>query len=156
MMIESESDSAEGDSKNPFVEEELPDAPTPMEFEEFEGSFEENEYVKVVEGCRIPLPENKGNMCFATTTMHCLFQLKPFQHLIEEKRNNPEEPSPGLSKEELNELQKQSQICHLVHEISHDPKNHLTDIIEKMGQMRVGEQADAEEFLQLAEESAQI
>ena len=148
LMIESESDSADGDFGSPSVEEELPDAPTPMELEEFEESFVETEYVKVVEGSRIPLPENKGNMCYATSTMHCLFQLKPFQHLIEEKRNT-DEPPPGLSQEELVELQKQSQICQLVHEISHDPKNHLTDIIEKMGEMKVGEQADAEEFLQL-------
>ena len=112
-----------------------------LEVEEVAESFEENECIKVVEGCRIPLPENHGNMCFATTTVHCLLQLKPFCDVIMANATNYEKWTGE-------EGERGRELCNLVLEAQKSPQKFLTNIIEQCG-MELGRQEDAEEFLQL-------
>ena len=112
-------------------------SPTPMDIEE----FSENEHVREVEGKRIPLPENQGNMCFATTTVHCLLQLKPFCDVIMANATNYEKWTGE-------EGERGRELCNLVLEAQKSPQKFLTNIIEQCG-MELGRQEDAEEFLQL-------
>ena len=76
--------------------------------------------------------QNHGNMCFATTSLHCLLQLKSFCNVV---------------KSNASKTDKVGEICQLILSAQQDPRNHLTDIIVKIG-MQFGPQADAEEFLQ--------
>ena len=118
---------------------------SPMEVAGSEGSVtENNDYVKIVEGCRIPLPENKGNMCFATTSMHCLLQLKPFCDVIESNASKEGEL-------ETKDEETKRRISKKLLEAQKDPQNNaLSDIVKKeLKMMKDGEQEDAEEFLQL-------
>ena len=90
-------------------------------------------WIRDFEGNKIPLFENKWNICYATTMLHCLMQLESFHDVIEANKTRSG---------------KVGEICQIVLRASHDPRNHLTDIIEKCG-MTIGSQADPEEFLQL-------
>ena len=76
--------------------------------------------------------QNHGNMCFATTSLHCLLQLKSFCNVVKSNASKTNEVG---------------EICQLILSAQQDPRNHLTDIIVKIG-MQFGPQADAEEFLQ--------
>ena len=81
----------------------------------------------------IVLPENKGNSCFATTSMHCLLLSKPFRRLLEENRQ----------KQDL-----AGEICRLVLGVVKEPQGqYLNDILKKLF-FQENEQADCEEFLQ--------
>ena len=81
----------------------------------------------------IVLPENKGNSCFATTSMHCLLLSKPFRRLLEENRQRQD-----LAGE----------ICRLVLGVVTEPQGqYLNDILKKLF-FQENEQADCEEFLQ--------
>ena len=81
-----------------------------------------------------PLFKNLGNMCFATTSLHLLLQADSFQDHLEENKK-----VPG----------KVGYMCRLVLQAKEDPAGtHLEKIIEECG-LRLGEQCDADEFLQL-------
>ena len=81
-----------------------------------------------------PLFHNLGNMCFATTSLHLLLQADSFQDHLEENKK-----VPG----------KVGYMCRLVLQAKEDPAGtHLEKIIEECG-LRLGEQCDADEFLQL-------
>ena len=87
--------------------------------------------------------ENHHNMCFATTSLHCLLQLKPFRDAIMTNATN------ATKSGEVGE------ICQLVLEAQKDPRNFLTDIIQKCN-LQVGKQSDAEEFLQLLLQKTEV
>ena len=82
------------------------------------GSSVDVSWIRELEGIKIPLFENKGNICYGTTILHCLMQLKPFHDVIEANKT---------------QSGKVGEICQTVLRASHDPRNHLTDIIEKCG-----------------------
>ena len=93
----------------------------------------DDSWIRELEGIKIPLFENKGNICYGTTILHCLMQFKLFHEVIEANKT---------------QSGKVGEICQIVLRASHDPRNHLTEIIEKCG-MKVGSQEDPGEFLQL-------